>query len=495
MTKPSIQPTGAPAIPINDRIFGSFVEHLGRSIYGGIYEPGSPYSDEDGYRTDVLDLVKELGVTSVRYPGGNFVSGYEWEDGIGPVEERPTRLCLAWHTLESNRFGLHEFMEWVNRSETEPMMAINLGTRGIADALNLLEYCNVPGGTKWSELRRKNGADRPFDITFWCLGNEMDGKWQIGHRSATDYSVLAERTASAMLRLDNRLELVACGSSNAQMPTFGQWEETVMQHLADDISHVSCHAYYEEKDGDAASFLASGVDMDHFINTVAKIIERTAPGSPVRISFDEWNVWYQSRWNAVEGTQAIDDWPLNPPLLEDQYNVKDAVVVGSLLICLLRNADVVTAASLAQLVNVIAPIRCEPDVPAWRQTTFYPFAITAALAKGGTVVPTELNVGTVDTQRYGQVPSCDAVQVTQPGGGEAIFAVNRSLTEQVTFSFPVPGSALPVAQVISDADLEASNTASEPLRVVPKPLPVQVEENIGTVALPVCSWVALQIPG
>ena len=242
---------------VDRRLFGSFVEHMGRCVYTGIYEPGHPTADDAGLRQDVLDLTRELGVTLVRYPGGNFVSGYRWEDGVGPVDERPRRLDLAWRATESNAFGLHEFMTWTSRAGVEPMMAVNLGMRGPQAAAELVEYANHPGGTQLSDLRRANGSTDPFAIKLWCLGNEMDGPWQIGAKTADEYGRLAAETAKLMRLVDPTIELVACGSSMRSMPTFGSWEATVLDHCFDQVDYVSLHAYYEEHDQDLAGFLAT----------------------------------------------------------------------------------------------------------------------------------------------------------------------------------------------------------------------------------------------
>ena len=349
---------------INPRLFGSFVEHLGRCVYDGIYEPAHPTADEDGFRNDVIELVRELGVTAIRYPGGNFVSGYRWEDGVGPQEQRPRRLDLAWHSTETNEVGLDEFARWLKKVGSELMYAVNLGTRGVQEALDVLEYANVRSGTALSDLRAANGSPEPHAIRMWCLGNEMDGPWQLGHGTPQSYAQLASKTARAMRQVDPDLELVVCGSSGAGMPTFGEWERVVLEETYDDVDYISCHAYYEPIDGDFGSFLASAVNMDRFIESVVatadhvKALKRS--DKTINISFDEWNVWYQSRYNDVDRITDVEAWPVAPRLLEDAYSVMDAVVFGNLLISLLRHADRVTSASLAQLVNVIAPIMTEP---------------------------------------------------------------------------------------------------------------------------------------
>jgi alpha-N-arabinofuranosidase len=254
--------------PVSRRLFGSFVEHLGRCVYTGIFEPGHATADADGFRTDVLALTRELGVSVVRYPGGNFVSGYRWEDGVGPLQQRPRRRDLAWHSIETNHVGINEFARWATKADVELMYAVNLGTRGIQEALDVHEYVNHPEGTFLSELRRAHGANEPHGIRMWCLGNEMDGPWQTGQKTAEEYGRLAGATARALRAAQPDIELVACGSSGSSMPTFGAWEATVLEAAYDAIDFVSCHAYYEELDGDVGSFLASSVDLDHVVHSV-----------------------------------------------------------------------------------------------------------------------------------------------------------------------------------------------------------------------------------
>ncbi|MDH6438898.1 alpha-N-arabinofuranosidase [Streptomyces sp. SAI-144] len=457
---------------VNPRLYGSFVEHLGRCVYTGIYEPGHPQADAEGLRQDVLDLVRELGVTTVRYPGGNFVSGYRWEDSVGPREERPVRLDLAWKSTETNEFGLGEFMVFCAKTGMEPMMAVNLGTRGVEDALRLLEYSNHPGGTELSDRRASHGAKEPYDIRMWCLGNEMDGPWQIGHKTAEEYGRLAAETARAMKLIDPDLELVACGSSASSMPTFAAWEATVLEAAYDEVDYVSLHAYYEEVDGDRDSFLASAVDMEHFIESVVATCDhvraRLKATKRINLSFDEWNVWYQSRPNP----HPVEDWQQAPRLLEDVYTVTDAVVFGSLLIALLRHADRVTAASLAQLVNVIAPIMTEPDGPAWRQTTFFPFAQASAYGRGR-VLRVDVDSPTYPTARFGDVPLLHATAVVDDETGAiTVFAVNRSQTDTLPLRIDLRGvgaHALAEHLVLADSDPEATNTADRPDRVTPRP--------------------------
>ncbi len=491
--------TRAVVAPVHRRLFGSFVEHLGRCVYDGLYEPGHPTADADGFRRDVVDLVRELGVSTVRYPGGNFVSGFRWEDSVGPRENRPVRRDLAWHSLESNQVGLDEFARWLKLVDAELMLAVNLGTRGIQAALDLLEYANHPSGTALSDQRIANGTLAPHDVRMWCLGNEMDGPWQTGFMTADDYGKLAARTAAAMRMADSRLELVACGSSGSGMPTFGEWERTVLEHTYDQIDYVSCHAYYQERGGDLDSFLASALDMQYFIDTVVAAADHVGSKrhsrKRIKLSFDEWNIWYLDE-HRTSG-EVNEQWRFAPRQLEDVYSVADAVVLGDLLMTLLRNADRVTAASLAQLVNVIAPIMTEPAGPAWRQTTFYPFAITSRLARG-VALRVPVDVPTYPTAVHGEAPLVDAVATHDAEAGcAALFLVNRSRSDAITVTADIRSLgdvAIRETQAIHDSDVYAKNTLDDPERVTPKTNDtVRIDAGELTITLPPVSWTAVSL--
>lgn len=481
--------------PLDRRLFGTFVEHMGRCVYTGIYEPGHPTADEEGFRQDVLDLVRELGPTVVRYPGGNFVSGYRWEDGVGPVAERPRRLDLAWRAVESNEVGVNEFMSWARKAGLEPMMAVNLGTRGVQEACDLLEYANHPSGTYWSDRRIADGVKEPHAIRLWCLGNEMDGPWQIGQKTAEEYGRIAAETGKAMRLVDPDVQLVACGSSNSAMPTFAAWEATVLEHAYPYVDMISLHAYYEEHEGDLASFLASGVDMDRMITTVVATADHVAAklrsSKRVTLSFDEWNVWYQADF---AGPQA-ERWDGAPRLIEDTFDVADAVVVGDLLITLLRHADRVSVACQAQLVNVIAPIRTQPGGPAWRQTVFHPFAQTARWANGE-VLRLATESPTVETARYGEVPTLDATATWDAESGTlALFCVNRGTDAALPVHVDLRGLEGGGAEafLLADDDVRAVNTADEPDRVTLRPLDVTVTPGGLDLTLPPVSWAAVRL--
>ncbi len=483
---------------INRRLYGSFIEHLGRAVYGGIYEPGHPDADGRGFRRDVLGLVRELGVPVVRYPGGNFVCSFDWEDSVGPVEARPARLDLAWRSLEPNLFGLNEFMAWAKEAGTEAMMALNLGTRGIDAARNLLEYCNYPGGTYWSDLRRSHGVSEPYGIKLWCIGNEMDGPWQVGQKTAEEYGRLAYETAKAMRLFDPSLELVACGSSFAAMPTFPDWEATVLGHCYEQVDYVSLHSYYQNTADDLGEYLADSVGMGEFIDSVASACDfvkaRKRSRKTMMLSFDEWNVWFHT--NADD--RHVDPWRVGPPLLEDAYTFEDALVVGCLIIALLKRADRVKIACLAQLVNVIAPIMTARGGQAWRQTIFYPFLHASRYGRG-TALDLRVDAPTYESKRFGPVPYVDAVATVDEGAGEmAVFAVNRSLTERAEVELRLGGyESWAFAERIELAgfDPKAANTAERPLAVFPRSSPegASVEGGMLRTSLPPLSWSVIRL--
>ncbi len=483
--------------PVDRHVFGSFVEHMGRCVYGGIYEPGHPTADADGFRGDVLELVRELGVTIVRYPGGNFASGYRWEDGVGPIDDRPVRLDLAWHSREPNAFGLAEFMRWTRAVNVEPMLTLNLGTRGVQETLDLLEYANHPGGTRLSDLRVAHGDREPYGIRTWCLGNELDGPWQLGHKKPLEYARLATETARAMRQFDSSLRLVAAGSSATTMPTFGDWERTVLEAAFELVDDISLHAYFEEGD-DLASFLASSLVMDRSLDEVAAIADEVArrAGSERRVGLavDEWNVWYLRRHLDRFHPAA---WLEAPPISEDAYSVADAVVVGSLLISLLKHADRVTYACLAQLVNTIAPIKTSPGGPAWREATYYPFALTSLHARGE-ALRLRLSSPSLETEAHGDVPSLDgAAVIADDGCTVSMFLVNRHTERPVRLEVDLATStcaSIDAAVVLTDADVHATNSVNQPLRVRPRTLTQVVSERGSlTAVLPAVSWTTIRL--
>ena len=414
---------------IDKRVYGSFIEHLGRAVYGGIYEPDHPTADENGFRKDVIDLVKKLNVPIVRYPGGNFVSGYNWEDGVGPVESRPKRLDLAWGTTEPNLFGTNEFLNWCKKADTQCMMAVNLGTRGPEEARNLVEYCNHKGGTYWSDLRISHGVKEPHNIKLWCLGNEMDGGWQMGAKTATEYGRVALEASKMMKWTDDSIETVLCGSSSIHSPTFGKWETESLDIAYDSIDYVSLHQYYGNHEDDTPDFLAKSLELDNFIYSVICACDyvkaKRRSKKKINLSFDEWNVWYHSH-NA-----PFDKWSVAPPILEDIYNFEDALLVGSMLITILRHCDRIKIACLAQLVNVIAPIFTKTGGGVFEQTIFFPFMHLSNYGRGSALLPL-IDCDKYDSKHFTDVPYIESIATLDEEKEEmTIFCVNKSLDDKV----------------------------------------------------------------
>ncbi len=348
-------------------------------------------------------------------------------------------------------------------------MAVNLGTRGVAEAMELLEYCNLDKGSYYSELRKKHGYEKPHNFKLWCLGNEMDGPWQIGHKTAEEYGRLAEETAKTLKGIDPSIELVACGSSGSNMPTFGDWEATVLDHCYDHVDYVSMHRYYDDNDRDPRSFLANNVDMDRFITDVANVCDfvkaKKHSNKTINISFDEWNVWYHS----AEQDSKLERWTQAPHQLEDVYDFQDALLVGSMLITLLRHADRVKIACLAQLVNVIAPIMTS-DTGAWRQTIYYPYWLTGKYGQG-IALNTQVQSPSYLCKKYGEVASLDCVSVYNDSADElVVFAVNKELEEDLELTMDLrqfAGFKILEHVQLQDEDLYAVNTEENPDRIKP----------------------------
>ncbi len=463
--------------PLDRRLFGVFVEHLGRCVYTGIYEPGHLTADADGFRGDVAELTRELGATIVRYPGGNFMSGYNWEDGVGPKEDRPVRLDLAWYSTETNQVGTNEFMAWCRKVDITPMFGVNLGTRGPDEARHYLEYCNHPGGTALSDLRRSHGVEAPHAIKFWCLGNEMDGPWQICRKTPDEYGRLALETGKLMKMVDPSIELAACGSSAYDMPTYGVWEDRVLEHCFEVTDFLSLHSYFVKppEDTSTETFFAQIETNARYIEDTVAVADAVAARrhSPKRLmlSFDEWNVWYRARHG--EHVKPVG-WPQAPRLLEEIYNMEDALLIGGMLTMLMNHADRVKVACMAQLVNVIGPIMTAPNGPAWRQTIFHPFAQAAKWARGTVLRPVIDSPGYANKKHGECAYLCASVVDDAESGTTAVFILNRHLSEAMDLSITLRGlgeeRVLVEALQLHHDDLQATNTEAEPGKVAPTPL-------------------------
>jgi alpha-N-arabinofuranosidase len=459
---------------IDERVYGAFIEHLGRAIYSGIYEPDHPTADANGMRGDVIKLVKDLNVPFVRYPGGNFVSAYNWEDGVGPRENRPVRLDLAWHTSESNAVGIHEFADWCASVGTEMMLAVNLGSRGVDEARSFLEYVNHPGGSYWSDLRIRNGRKDPWNVKLWCLGNEMDGPWQVGQKDAAEYGKLAVNTARAMRMFDKSLELIVCGSSHSDMPSYPDWERIVLEHTYESVDYISLHMYFQNKEKHPGNYLALSHKLDRYIETVAGTIRQVKAKKrskrDIYISFDEWNVWYHSAQQDRKILEGNDGWPEAPGLLEDIYNFEDVLMVALALNVFIRRSDVVKIACIAQLVNVIAPIMTERGGSAWAQTIYYPYYFASLLGRG-TALQLVVKSPGYDSAHADNTPYVDVAGVhNEEGNTLTFFIVNRHATETIDFDVSLEGfgeGRIVEHQVMTHASLDAVNTAAKPMEVAP----------------------------
>ncbi len=458
--------------PIDRNLFGSFLEHLGRAIYDGIYDPGSKLSDSNGFRKDVMQEIKQLGVPIIRYPGGNFVSGYNWLDGVGPKQDRPRVLDKAWNSMNTNQFGTDEYMAWCKAVGTEPLMGLNLGTGTPEQAAALVEYCNVDRGTKWSDLRRKHGYAEPYKVKHWCLGNEMDGPWQIGHMTATEYGIKAQDAARQMGYVDHSVQLIACGSSGPFMPTYLEWDREVLEQCYDYVDGLSLHRYLGnngETGGNSSKFVAMNLTMDRQIAETLAVCDlvRGHKRSPKQLwlSFDEWNVWYRARsGDAVDGHRQEA-----PHLLEEIYNLEDALLVGGMLITLLRNADRVKVACLAQLINVIAPITTNAN-GLFRQTIYYPYSWALQYARGK-VLNVMIEAPTYDVEKMDAVSYIDAIATVTDDGKTSLFILNRDLSKarQIELVWEdKPATHVLVSQVLTGDDLKAANGFDAPERVKPQ---------------------------
>lgn len=481
---------------VDPRLFGGFAEHLGRHIYTGIYEPTHPTADPNGFRQDVIELVRELQMPIMRYPGGNFVSGYRWEDGVGPREQRPRRLDLAWGSLETNEIGTNEFSDWCKRVDTEPMLAVNLGTRGPEEAQALVEYCNHPGGTYWSDLRRTHGYAEPHRVKVWCLGNEMDGAWQIVQKTAWEYGRLANESAKLMKWTDPTIETVLCGSSARTMTTFGTWEWESLQQAYETTDYLSLHTYYGNTTEDSANFLARPDEMGDFIGEAIALCDAVRAlkrsKKQINLSFDEWNVWRQTHDLVDTG----EKWSVARPQLEQIYNMEDALVVGGMLITLLNHADRVKIGCIAQVVNVIAPIMTEPGGRVWKQTIFHPFVAASQWGRG-TVLQSLIDTPVYDTKTREKVPIVKIASVVGEQG-LTIFVVNREPSGQsvqltgTLRSFPAVLSAS--HEILNHSDLQSVNSAEQPNNVAPhaaNSAPTMEGETF-TANLPPYSWNVLR---
>jgi alpha-N-arabinofuranosidase len=493
---------------LDRHILGSFVEHLGRCVYGGVYDPGSKLADASGFRKDVIAEVKELGVPVIRYPGGNFISGYHWLDSVGPKKDRPTVLDRAWNSIETNQFGTNEFMDWCKLAGAEPLLGFNFGTEPAEMAAALVEYCNIEKGTKWSELRRQHGYEKPHNVKYWCMGNEMDGWWQIGHMTARDYGRKAADSARQIRVIDPNTKLIACGSSTPELPTYLEWDREVLEECYDVVDGISLHRYFGNtpptSGNSSARFLAMNLDMERQIHEISAVCDYVQGLKKTQkqlwLSFDEWNVWYRARsGDAVDGQKTFA-----PHLLEEVYNLEDALLVGGFLNSLMRQSDRVKVACLAQLVNVIAPLVTN-ETGVLRQTTYYPYSWALKYARGQVLdlsvtsetYPIKPDGLQADLAWGGDVPFIDVTATSdQQNNQVCVFMLNRDLEaerELVLDWRDVTPSRVLACETLTGPDLKAINTFASPTKVAPRPLDTPKVGATMTFKLPARSYTVAQI--
>ena len=437
---------------IDPLLYGNFIEHLGRCIDGGIFEPGSPLADSQGYRKDVLEAVKKLNVTLLRWPGGNFSSNYHWRDGIGPRAERPPRLEMAWGTVEPNDFGTHEFLQYTEMVGTEPYICVNLGTGTWTEAQQWVEYCNSSEDTAMTRLRKKNGRQQPWKVTYWGLGNEMDGPWQMGHRSAEDYGKFALEAAKLMKWTDPKIKLIAAGSSNFRPGVdWTTWNRTVLDYLKNHVEYLALHTYVGNRENNFDDFLASSREIDSRIKITEGIIDSALADQPanrkIHIAYDEWNVWYRARGDSERGRR----------ILEEHYNLEDALVVATMLNSFINHAHIVKIANLAQLVNVIAPIFTN-EKGLFLQTIYYPLQLIANNSKGK-ALQLFVDSPTYNTKQYNEVPYLDA-SAAYDNGTLVLSVVNRHRDQPLDAEFELEDKQFSGPVQVSEVngpDIKAEN--------------------------------------
>jgi len=474
---------------VDPRIFGGFLEHMGRAVYEGVYDPTSVHADANGFRADVLGALGRLGMTAMRYPGGNFASGYHWQAGIGPREQRPVVRELAWQSIEPNRFGTDEYIRLCRTMNWTPMITANLGTGTPEEARNWVEYCNCPAGTRYADLRATNGNPEPFGVKLWCLGNEMDGPWQLGHVPADHYAIRAQQAAKMMKDADPSIELVACGTCSPSLPTYMEWDRTVLEHMGDLANYISLHRYVGNPQDDTLDYLAVTNAIDRQIeemDAVCRFVQaRRRSKKRTYLCFDEWNVWYKNQQMDGNGKFA-------PHLIEEIYNLEDALVVAGFLHSFLRHADVVKIANLAQIVNIIAPIQTRGD-EMLIQSIFYPFEMFSARRDGISLRPA-VDGPAYDGKTHGRTTYIDSSAILA-GDRLHVFLTNRSPNETAGVRIALADRdivSLESAELLTGSGPKAANSYEQPDRVTSQPFAdCAVSAGEADLTLPALSVAAL----
>jgi alpha-N-arabinofuranosidase len=477
---------------VDPRVYGGFLEHIGRAVYEGVYDPKSVHADADGFRGDVLGAIRKMRYTAMRYPGGNFASGYHWMDGVGPRSRRPKIRELAWQSMEPNEFGTDEFVKMSKLMDWTPMMTVNLGTGTPEEARNWVEYCNSPAGTLYADMRAANGSAQPYDLRLWCLGNEMDGPWQIGHVPADQYAIRAQQAAKMMKDTDPNIELVACGSCTTGLPSYMEWDRTVLEHIGSFAEYVSLHRYVGNESNNTPDYLAVTNSIDQQIeemDAVCRYVQaRLRSKKRHYLCFDEWNVWYRARQE--EHTNGRGKFA--PHLVEEEYNLEDALVAAGFLNSFIRHADVLKIANIAQIVNVIAPILTRGD-EMLLQSLYDTFVMYATRRDGTALMPSVYGPG-YESKSYGYVNNIDTSAILGDGVLH-IFVTNRSLDETAPVGLALGGINLQrvqSAEIVTGAGPKALNTFAQPGVVRARPFQaVELDEGKAQLSLPPLSVAAI----
>jgi alpha-L-arabinofuranosidase len=475
--------------PVDPRVLGGFLEHIGRAVYEGVYDPGCAHADADGLRTDVLNALRRLDMTAMRYPGGNFASGYHWQDGVGPRAQRPTVRELAWQSLESNQFGTDEYIQLCRKMGWTPMLTVNLGTGTPEEARNWVEYCNCPPGSKYANLRAARDRTQPHAVKLWCLGNEMDGPWQLGHGPANQYAIRAQQAAKMMKDADRSIEVVACGSCTTGLPTYMEWDRQVLEHMGDLADYISLHRYVGNAANDTSDYLAITNSIDRQIeemDAACRFVQaRRRSKKRAYLCFDEWNVWYRDRHGDGAGKFA-------PHLIEEVYNLEDALVVAGFLNSFIRHADAVKIANIAQIVNVIAPLLTRGD-ELLVQSIFYPLEMVSR-RRAGTSLRAMVQGPAYEGKTNGPAAYVDASAIWN-GDRLHVFATNRSLDESAPLRVQCadrPIVALESAELVTGPNARAANSFEQPNVVVARPFAaVQIADRGAETQLPPLSIAAM----
>jgi len=459
---------------ISNHLFGSFIEHMGSVIYSGIYEPNHKLADDNGFRQDVLEMARDLELGCLRYPGGNYTSAYNWEDTIGTKEDRKVKLDIAWQGIESNEFGLHEFIEYATCLNTDVIFTLNLGTRGIKEATNIVEYCNFSGGTYWSDLRKKNGAEEPFNIKMWCLGNEMDGPWQIGAKTAEEYGRLANETSKAIKKIDSEIKTILVGSSTPRLNTYPEWDRIVLEEAYDNVDYLSLHNYldkYNEADltrppknetYDTEEFLAKSIQFENHIKEVIATCDYVKANKrsdkTIYLAFDEWNVHSQPY-------KDNEKFKIGSPIDWTYFTMEDSLLFGSMGLALLRNCNRVKIGCQSLLVNTIPLILTDKGGESWVNPTYFVFKDLSKYSVG-TVLDSRLEAYDRENENIISKKMIDTIVVYNEES-IVVYAVNKTKNDHIlNFDLNFNSNKIRHFEMISD-NIKDINHRDNPDKIKP----------------------------